>query len=98
MTHEAWNTVAAYVKANARHLRKGYRLGEIDVEFILAAAADELQELREAPTDLNEMADVMACLIHVAQRQGWKPSQVANAIKRKLELRFGKLEEYATHA
>lgn len=98
MTPRAWDTIRRYSEANAQHWRKGYRLGEVTVEFILAAAADELQELREAPTDISEMADVMACLIHACQRQGWSPSDIGAEIERKLELRFGSLEENMAHA
>lgn len=84
----AWQTVARYVDANARHATKGWRLGEITDQYILTYVLGEVCELLSAPDDIEEMADTLACLIHYALRKGWSEGDVNAAVLRKLSRRF----------
>lgn len=83
-----WDEVAAYVAANAHNPRKGYRLGELTDEEVLSYAALEMFELTGSPDDVDELADLLGCLVHYAQRKGWSPARVEEALVRKLALRF----------
>jgi hypothetical protein len=84
----AWDTVAAYVAANAHNPRKGYRLKDLTDEQQLKYAAAEMTELLMAPGNLDELADLFGCLFHYAMRKGWTLQQIEVEIIRKLELRF----------
>ena len=93
---QAWDAVAAYAAANAKNPRKGYRLGELTTDEILAYAACEMFELARAPGDVSEMADLLGCLFHYAQRRGWSRELIERELIRKLALRFpGALPEKA---
>jgi hypothetical protein len=84
-------TVRAYVGVNAQNVRKGYRLKDISDTQLLDHAAEELDELREAPHDPDEMADTLACLVHYCIRRGWTAGLMEDLVRRKLLLRFGPL-------
>lgn len=85
------STSFAYVldlhKRNARH-RKGFYMATMPLGDILDHAIDEIEELRDAPDDLMELADSFACLIHYAVCKGWTEEMVDKAIVTKLKLRF----------
>lgn len=89
----AWDEIDAYVMANARNDRKGYRLRDITDVQLLRYAADEMDELRAAPDDLDELADLFGCLFHYAQRKGWTMEAIESEVIRKLALRFPEARE-----
>lgn len=80
--------MAAYAAANAENPRKGYKLGELTTDEVLAYAACEMFELARAPDDVSELADLLGCLFHYAQRKGWSMALIERELMRKLVLRF----------
>lgn len=90
--HKAWDTVAAYVAANAHNPGKGYRLKDLTDKQVLRYAAAEMVELLLAPNQMDEMADLLGCLFHYAQRKGWTLAQLEQELIRKLRVRFPKTE------
>lgn len=85
---DVWQEVSLYDGANVRH-RKGHRLGDATAAFILSRAKEELEELEQAPDDVEEMADLMATLIHYCVRKGWTRDQLDRAMLTKMKLRLG---------
>lgn len=85
----AWNLVGAYVAANAEHVRKGYKLADLDPIDVLRYAGEEMLELCDAPEDQDEMVDLLGCLFHYAARRGWTPASLLEHLEGKLKLRFG---------
>ena len=75
------------VNRSARH-RSGFRLGTIGLSSILDHTAEELQELRNAPDDPSEMADILATLIHYSIMQGWTEDFLEKLMIEKLDVRF----------
>jgi hypothetical protein len=82
-----WDEVERLIAENAQH-RKGFRLQEVSLDFLFNHAADELQELRDSPTDPVEFVDLLAILIHLAIRQGWTPAMLERIGVEKMQLRF----------
>lgn len=88
---DAWYRIARMIEDDAAHRTKGFRLGQMDDDFILTHAKDEVTELILAKTDaerLDELADVFGCLIHYAIRKGWTEEMVESALEDKLTQRF----------
>ena len=85
---DVWREIGLYDKANVRH-RKGHHLGLVSTRFILSKVEEELDELSRQPDDIEEMADVMATLIHYCVRMGWTKEQLDETILNKLYLRLG---------
>ncbi len=83
----AWWLIRALTKNKAQH-RRGFRLGESSPTEILAAAAKELDELREEPDDILELGDVLSVLIHYGICKGWTEAEIAQAIFTKLAARI----------
>lgn len=75
------------IAGNFRH-RKGFRLKDVDLDFVLSQAVEEFQELRDSPDDPSEMADLFGVLIHYCIKQGWTPELIESLLVEKLNLRF----------
>lgn len=73
---------------NSMNVKRGFRLAEVSESEALSHAQDELTELRQAPDDIDEMADVVAILIHYCIIKKWDEKALSEAIHRKLDLRF----------
>jgi hypothetical protein len=84
----AWNRIQRLVDANVRHRRKNFHLQDATPELIFQHAEDELKELREAPDDADEMADLLAILLHYCFVKGWTIPELEHRIIQKLEQRF----------
>jgi len=84
----AYLLVQGFTDRNARHLRKNFRLLETPLADTLKRAKEELQELVEAPDDIDEMADTLANLLHYSVRKGWSTAQLYAAVSKKLNMRF----------
>lgn len=91
MMRKAWNKVQSLIKANAQH-RKGFRLQEVKLPFILSQAQFEFDELKEQPDDPTEMADLLGVLFHYSIKQGWTIEFLESLLIEKLDLRFKKSE------
>lgn len=83
----AWMEITGLIERNAKH-RKGFRLQEITPADVLKHALEEINELRDAPEDIDELGDAVACLLHYAIRRGWTLQDLESAIVRKLIKRF----------
>lgn len=90
----AWELIDRMDKGRATIHRKGYVIGEASEETMLDHAQEELNELRETlpNPDIEELADVFGCLVHLAVREGWTMEEVEQAMLKKLALRI-KFEE-----
>lgn len=84
----ALTEIARLVAADAKHIRKGWRLSTRTDADTLSSAREELGELADAPGDIGEMADVMTCLLHHCFHHGWSLADVEAEILAKLRLRF----------
>ncbi len=84
----AWVEIVRLTRINATHKRKGWRLGDITPEQELKDAAGEIVELAHCPNEINELADVLGCLIGYAVKRGWSCAAVEEALLRKLSERF----------
>lgn len=84
---EAWREISNLVRLNATH-RKGWKLGDAAVALSVKNARDELSELVDSPDDVEELADVMGCLIVYAVKKGWSVRDVEKALLKKLRERF----------
>lgn len=83
-----YSCVKSLVKANALHKKRGTRLQDASAISILVHAAEELDELRFAPDDIEELADLVAILFHYMVYKGWTPARLDDAIIKKLNERF----------
>ena len=83
----AWRKVTELIAANAKH-RKGFTLGKVSPDFILAQATAELEELLLSPNDPGEVADLLGVLFHYCQKQGWTASRMQTLMLSKFEERF----------
>lgn len=84
---KVWSKIELLIKANALHSR-GFRLGEVELPFVLSQAEDEFRELKDAPDDPSEMADLLGVLIHYSIKQGWTMEALESYLSEKLDLRF----------
>jgi hypothetical protein len=89
---KAWLEMQTLEKLQATH-RKGWRLGTYPAENILDYTKDEIEELRAEPDDIDEMADIMLCLMAYCTRKGWNPDDVGTAMQKKLRTRFPDAEK-----
>lgn len=83
----AWKAIQRLVEKNAKH-RKGFRLQEVTLPFILEQALAELKELQEQPDDPVEMADLLGVLLHYAVKQGWPIELLESYMLEKFKKRF----------
>jgi hypothetical protein len=83
-----WKKIDGMIKRNAKHLRKDFKLGEVDFPSMLQHVKDELAELETSPDDPNEMADILGILIHYSIKQGWTMELLEHLLVEKLNLRF----------
>lgn len=88
MFEAVWDEIKALHKANARHIRKNVRLGEMSANTLCEHMAEELQELKDAPDDQMEWADLFAILVHYAVSEGWDPARLEAQALTKLAARF----------
>lgn len=84
---QAWKEALLLEEAEAEHI-KGFKLGNYPEEDILRYARMEVDELRAEPDDVNEMADIMCCLVAYCARKGWSMEKVGQAMRHKLRVRF----------
>lgn len=87
-----WKKIERMIKANVKHKRKNFRLGDAGINTVLAHAIEEFKELSFAPDDPAEMADLLGILIHYCIKQGWTIEFVEAKIIEKLDLRFDKVK------
>ena len=83
----AWRKVESLIRNNAQH-RKGFRLQDVKPPFILEQAQGEFNELRDAPDDPTEMADLLGVLIHYSIKQGWTMELLESYMLEKFAIRF----------
>jgi hypothetical protein len=83
----AWRKIEALIKTNARH-RRGFRLQDVELPFVLDQARGEFDELTDAPDDPSEMADLLGVLIHYSIKQGWTMEVLESYLIEKLNQRF----------
>lgn len=83
----AWGKIERMIRAGYVH-RKGFSLADVAPPFILDQAADEFTELKNAPDDPQEMADLFGVLIHYCIKQGWTIDLIQRLLVEKLDLRF----------
>ena len=83
----AWDEVRRLIDADAVH-RRGFTLKEVGPHFILHQAEMELAELKRAPNDPTELADVLGVLIHYAVKKGWTEEQLEELMLAKFKERF----------
>jgi hypothetical protein len=83
----AWDEVRRLIDADAVH-RRGFTLKEVGPHFILHQAIAELDELRTAPDDPMELADLIGVLIHYAVKKGWTEEQLERLMLAKFKERF----------
>lgn len=84
----SWKKIRELIEIDAKHIKKGKRLSEFTDTKILSHAAEEIVELMAEPDDLEELADIIACLIHYSIKHGWGPNMIDKAIIKKLNERF----------
>ena len=84
----SYKVVESLVKVNALHRKRNTRLQDATAESILLHAQEELQELLDAPDDIDELADLVAILMHYMIKKDWTPAQLDDAIVKKLKERF----------
>ena len=84
---DVWKFIEELIAANAQH-RKGFRLQRVASSFVLAQAIEEMNELCNAPDDIEELGDLFGVLIHYAIKKGWTIQQLEAAMFRKLKQRF----------
>ena len=84
---KAWEKIRFLIESNAQH-RKGFRLQEVELPFILNQAQLELIELMEEPDDMMELVDIFGVLIHYAVKQGWDIDIIEKNLIEKLDIRF----------
>ena len=90
---KAWNKIGRMIKDGRYVHRKGFRLSDVELPFVLSQAQDEMDELRQDPDDPEEMADLIGVLIHYCIKQGWTMELIEKYLIEKLDLRFSKLAE-----
>lgn len=91
----AWNEIRRLSAVGAVHNRKGFTLASRSPEAILEHASDELLELTQAPNDIDELGDTLACLLHYAIRKNWSLDQIEDALLKKLTMRFTEVNDGA---
>ena len=84
---KVWSKIKELLDKNAYH-RKGWRLTDRTARDHLVDAQTELFELGSNPDDIEELADVLACLMAYAQKKDWSCERVEEVILRKLDKRF----------
>lgn len=82
------NKIKSLIRRDAVHNRKNFKLADVTLEFILSQAQAEFDELKDAPDDESEMADLLGILVHYCIKQGWTMDLIESKIIEKLELRF----------
>lgn len=87
-----WLEVRDLELARATHI-KGFRLGSYPADNILTYAKGEIDELRRAPDDIDEMADAMCLLSAYCHHKGWSMEEVGLAMRKKLRVRFVEAEK-----
>jgi len=92
---DAWRDIRELIKRNAKH-RKGFRLAEVEGPFILDQAQAELNELKDDPDDPQELADLLGCIMHYAQKKKWAWVWIERLLVEKLKIRFDSGKENAT--
>lgn len=99
----AWYEIIRLIDNNAKH-RKGFRLGEVDIQFVLENLAGEVEELFLAEKSeeiakclggllvtedcLSEAADIVGVIFHYCIKKGYTLEQLENQVLEKLKLRF----------
>ena len=85
---KAWNEIIRLEEVGAVHKKKNKKINEFTLVQILSHAAEEIVELMAEPTDIEELGDAMACLVHFAVKQDWSRKEVEKAMLKKLKERI----------
>lgn len=86
--NRAYQEIQRLIDVRALHKKQAYSLDELSAEDIILHAILELVELRDAPSDIKELADVFGCLIHYMVQADWTWDQVEDSLLKKLKERF----------
>lgn len=107
MAHLAWDMVRVGTEIGVKHKRKDFGLKGTDPFTVIKHTEDELEEIRRAIWDLDnggpeqnvleETADAMACLVHLAVLRGYSQTALYEKMIEKLLLRFEYPERYAAY-
>jgi len=84
----AWDYVKLLHVRDAVHKKKRFTLQSIKEIDVLKHTMQEVLELAVSPTDIKEMADIFACLMHYCVIRGWDMAEVEDVIIDKLNERF----------
>lgn len=84
---KAWKEMRRLVDNGAVHRKKGVKLSDAKPSKILQKAGEELLELACEQDDIEEMADLMNCLVHYCIQKGWSPDDISKSMLRKLKKR-----------
>lgn len=99
---KAYSLIRQLTEQNAKHKKKGWRLGDRTPEAHIRSAAEEVVELmsaftsRESTTDpeiVEELADVLGCLFGFAIKCHMSLEQIEEALVKKLHERFETLQD-----
>lgn len=84
--------VAIACRANVRHKNKGFTVGDRAPSEIMEHILDEAQELKESidggRPDIDELADMMVCVMNLVYTMHWTFSDVEKSGIRKMMLRL----------
>lgn len=86
---KVWKKIEDIISNNDIHKRKGIVISQQKPKEILQHALEELIELNEAPDDIEEMADILNCLVHYCQKKEWSQEDIEKAMIKKLDERVG---------
>ena len=85
---KAWKEIKRLVEINAKHMKKRKRLGDYKSEDILKHTAEEVVELSCNENKIEEVADILGCLIHYCVRKRWSEERLEKELLKKLKERF----------
>jgi phosphoribosyl-ATP pyrophosphohydrolase len=85
---KAWKEIERLLQKGAVHKRKRIKLAKMKPGKILQHAGEELVELACEQDDIEEMADVLNCLVHFCVQKNWSMDDISEAMLRKLKKRI----------
>jgi predicted house-cleaning noncanonical NTP pyrophosphatase (MazG superfamily) len=83
-----WQMINVLILQNAWHIKKNKQIRDFTDEEMLEHLQDEVAELAKAPKDINEAADILVILYHLAIRNGWTLKDLSDAAQKKIVQRF----------
>jgi len=86
---KAWKEIERLVENGAEHKKKRFKLKNMKPSKALQHAGEELLELACEQDDIEEMGDLLNCLVHYCILKGWSRKDISEAMLYKLKKRFG---------